>query len=242
VTARHLVDPQWLQCAIPTPTKMFMRVNKKNFDPAKDLTGTADLPLSGTNVASKLWLVSEDSEVDAAIMPLSGPLLDDYDVDGIHVADFPTPEEQKALSAGDAIVSAGLLPGASGKKRNYPIFKFGNISSIPDEPADAPNCGSSPSQQPRFLKLWFVAASLVPGNSGSPICYVPSGFSGLITVGANPRPMFLGIQSTSFIPWDVAGMTPAEYVYKLIEKMKLPDADLRRNVQPAQPVQPKTGN
>jgi hypothetical protein len=50
--------------------------------------------------------------------------------------------------------------------------------------------------------------------------------------------MFLGIQSTSFIPWDVAGMTPAQYVYDIIEKMELPSADLRRNV-PA--VQQKPG-
>jgi hypothetical protein len=83
------------------------------------------------------------------------------------------------------------------------------------------------------MKVWFVAANLAPGNSGSPIYYVPPGFGGLQIV--NQRPLFLGIQSVSFVLYDVAGMTPAQYVYTMIEKMKLPDSDLRRNVQPKKP-------
>ncbi len=235
VTARHVVDPQWAQCPA-SATKLFMRVNKKNFDPAKEQVGTVDLELTGANVGSMSWFFSDDPDVDAAIIPIDGALLDKYDVDGIHMTDFPTPEEQKALNSGDAIISAGLFPGLSGKKRNYPLFKFGNISSISDEPAEA---GCPGGQGTRLMKVWFVAANLAPGNSGSPIYYVPAGWGQMIMLGNNHRPMFLGIQSLSFIPWDVAGMTPAEYVYDLIGKMKIPDADLRRNVQP---VQPKAGN
>ncbi len=36
-----------------------------------------------------------------------------------------------------------------------------------------------PGCQPKLLKEWMIAASLVPGNSGSPIFYVPVGFPGL---------------------------------------------------------------
>jgi hypothetical protein len=147
-------------------------------------------------------------------------------VDGAAISDFPTPEELKIFRAGDEIVSAGLLQGASGKKRNYPMFKFGHISSIPEESADPPNCGQGPASH--NLKVWFIAASLVPGNSGSPLYYVPPRFSA-------KRALFLGVQSMSYLGWDVAGMTPAQYVYEIIEKMKLPDADLRRNVPPKQP-------
>jgi hypothetical protein len=232
ITARHVVEPQWALCPISNPAKMFMRVNKKNFDPEKDSTGTMDIELAGENVAGNTWFVSADPEVDIATMVLQGAKLDAYDVDGAHITDFPTSDELKAFNAGDAIVSAGLLSGASGKKRNYPIFKFGNISSIPEETADASCVPGGPGHP---LKIWFIAASLVPGNSGSPLYYVPSGFAGITVGGANNRPVFLGVQSMSFLPWDVAGMVPARYVYETIEKMNLPDADLRRNVQPAKP-------
>jgi hypothetical protein len=220
VTARHVIDPQWARCPAPNPTKIYMRVNTKDFNPEKEDVGTEDLPIM---VSPETWRTADDQEVDAAVTVLDGSKLDAYDVGGVHIAEFPTPEELKTFTAGDAIVSAGLFPGASGKKRNYPIFKFGNISSVPNETADAA-CGS----QSRSLKLWFVAASLVPGNSGSPIFYVPAGFAGLTVGASNNRAVLLGVQSMSFLPWDVAGMTPIEHVYKIVEGMKLPDADLRR--------------
>lgn len=231
VTARHIADPEWAHCGM-VATKLFMRVNKKNFDPSRDEVGTVDIPLAGPNVGGNTWLFSDDPEVDAAVIPIDGDLLERYDVEGIHVSEFPTPEEQKALDAGDTVISAGLLPGLSGKKRNYPFFKFGNISSITDEPVEA-NCGTG--QQSRPMKVWFVAANLAPGNSGSPICYVPLGWGSMIQLGANLRPLFVGIQSVSFISVDIAGMTPAKYVYDLIVKMKAPDADLSRNAQPKKP-------
>jgi|SRR5581483_8989418 len=222
VTARHMVDPRWAGCT-GGPTKIFLRLNKKNFDPAKDATGTEDLDLAGPISVETTWIVSPDPNVDVAMRVLNGPVLDKYDVQGVRINDFPTPDEVKKIKAGDDIVSAGLLPGASGKKRNYPIFKFGNVSSIPEELADVHTCGDSP--QTRFLTLWFVAANLVPGNSGSPIYFAP----GLFRAG---RPFLLGVQSSSLLGWDVAGMTPVENVYDMIEHLKLPDADLRRNVPP----------
>jgi len=227
VTARHIADPQWAHCGVAT--KIFVRVNKKNFDASKDAVGTTDLPLDVDVAGGRGWVFSDDAEIDAAVIPLNGKMLDDYEVDGVRIGDFPTPEEQKSFRSGDEIVSAGLLPGASGKKRNYPIFKFGNVSSIPEESADIPKCSQDPPP-PHGLKVWFIAASLVPGNSGSPIFYVPSRFS---TPGTTSRPVLLGVQSLSYLGWDVAGMTPAEYIYEIIEKVKLPGADLRRNIPPA---------
>ena len=229
VTARHMVDPEWAGCDAQ-PQKMFLRLNKKDFDPSKGEVGTVDLDLSGEVNLAKQWFFSSDVEVDAAVAVLKGKLLDPYDVGGVYISDFPTPDEVKNFKAGDDVVSAGLLPGKSGKKRNYPFFKFGNLSSIPDESADPPSCGAaSPSHS---LKLWFVAANLVPGNSGSPIYFSPRPFSDV-------RAMFLGVQSISFLGWDIAGMTPAQYVYDIISKIPLEKPDLRRNVKPEQP---KVGN
>lgn len=224
VTARHMVDPKWAGCANQGERKLFLRVNKKNFDPAKERIGTVDLVLS--EVMYGKWFLDPDDEVDAAVAVLDAKEIGQYDVEGVKMTDFPSAEEIKTFGAGDDVVSAGLLPGASGKKRNYPIFKFGHISSIPEESADAPKCGQVPPSH--SLKVWFIAASLVPGNSGSPIYFAPPILGGR-------RPVLLGVQSMSFLAWDVAGMTPVQYVYGIIEQMKLKDADLARNVQPKKP-------
>ena len=227
VTARHMVDPKWAGCSNQSPSKLFLRVNKKNFDSTKDGVGTVDLELP--RVMNGNWFLNPDNEVDAVVAILDAKEIGNYDVEGVKISDFPTAEEIKTFKAGDDVVSAGLLPGASGKKRNYPIFKFGHISSIPEESADAPKCGQEP--QTHSLKVWFIAASLVPGNSGSPIYFEPTIIGGLVH-----RPVLLGVQSISFLPWDVAGMTPVSYIYEIIETMKqLNNADLTRNVQPKKP-------
>ena len=127
-------------------------------------------------------------------------------------------------------MSAGLLPCASGKKRNYPIFKFGGYRAFP-ESRGCPERGHEPTPA-HGLKVWFIAASLVPGNSGSPLFYAPPY---LVPGGVNKRPIFLGVQSLSYIPWDVAGMTPAQYVYEIIEEMNPPDGDLRRGAEADRP-------
>jgi hypothetical protein len=224
VTARHMVDSEWSGC--PAPSKLFLHVNKKNFDPNKQEVGTVDLDLTGEVKAGKRWFVSADNEVDAAVAGLNGKVLDEYDTGAVPIFLFPTEEELKTFKAGDEVVSAGLLPGASGKKRNYPISKYGYVSSIPEESVDPPKCGQQPTLHP--LKLWFIAANLVEGNSGAPIYFSPP-------VISNRRPVLLGVQSMSFIPWDVAGMTPVRYVYEIIESLKLKDADLTRHAEPKKP-------
>ena len=220
VTARHMVDPEWSGC--PVPPKLFLHVNEKNFDPKKQEVGTVDLDLTGEVNAGKQWFVNPDNEVDAAVAALNGKMLDEYDTGAVPIFLFPTDEELKTFKAGDEVVSAGLLAGASGKKRNYPISKYGRVSSVPEESIDAPKCGQRPSSH--SLKLWFIAASLVEGNSGSPIYFSPPLLS-------NRRPVLLGVQSMSFIPWDVAGMTPVRYVYEIIESLKLKDANLTRHAE-----------
>ena len=236
VTARHIVDPEWAHCSSVNPSAIYVRLNKKEFDPAKDQSGTTELRMLLVRDNRRLWVTGSDDQVDAAIIPLTGSVVSAYDINAVPIQLFPTPEETKTFVVGDPIVSAGLIPGASGKKRNYPFFKFGNISSIPDENAEA-SCvtgGQTVSEH-----VWFIAANLVPGNSGSPIFFAPFGGGG-ITVGIGSRPMLLGVQSLSFIPFDIAGMTPIEYVYQAIADMKLGDADLRRGAVAATVPAPET--
>jgi hypothetical protein len=70
------------------------------------------------------------------------------------------------LGIGSQIATTGLVPGLEGLKRNYPVFKFGKIASIPDELVFF-QC--KPASQPQGLRVWWIAANLGLGTSGSPI-------------------------------------------------------------------------
>ena len=48
VTARHVVDPEWAHCAATNPTKLFLRLNTKNYDPEKDATGVGLQPAAAS--------------------------------------------------------------------------------------------------------------------------------------------------------------------------------------------------
>jgi len=222
VTARHVVDPVWAGCGGINPQRLYVRVNTKQYDPQKDDTGVAYLPLDLIKDGMEQWAKSDDDAADAAILPVPGDI-GDYDVQAISFREFARPEEAAKLGPGSQIASNGLVPGLAGQKRNYPVFKFGKIASIPDELIPS-QCG--PGTPARNLKVWVLGANLVPGNSGSPIYFdplVPPG--GIITTG-EPRAMIIGLQSLSFIGADLAGMTPAKYIVELISKTLPPDADL----------------
>jgi hypothetical protein len=222
VTARHMADPGWLSC--PTSGDLVAKFNKRNFDPLKDDIGTVDYPLK-----NQTWIVPEDSSVDIAYTLLDVGRVSTLDVENsfIRLSELPSASEAKSVGIGATIMSAGLLENASGTKRNYPIFKFGNISSIPDEKISVPGCNNTI----KFLTEWMVAASLVPGNSGSPVVLNPSMFQG-------GRPFIIGVQSISFLGSDVAGMAPIRYLLESIRKLHLEDADLSKPAETTAPAQP----
>jgi hypothetical protein len=130
---------------------------------------------------------------------------------------LPSSNEAKAVEIGSSIASAGLLPGVPGAKRNYPIFKFGNVSSILQEKIPVTGCAGTN----RLMNEWLIAASLVGGNSGSPIVYMPR-------FGESGRPFLLGVQSISvgYSYSDVAGMAPIRYLIERLRELQIPDADL----------------
>jgi hypothetical protein len=171
------------------------------------------------------WRYPDDSSADVAVIPLNGPAVEKLKAENLAVSvrDFPTDSESNQVRTGDQIISAGLLVGASGAKRNYPIFKFGYVSSEPGEKIGLQCCPTCVAN--KYLSQWMIAASLVPGNSGAPIYFVPSVFqlSGNI---ANKRALLLGVQSTAFLGSDVAGMTPVKFLVEAISKLDLVDADM----------------
>jgi len=223
VTARHMVDPAWANCEQPTPNVIYARMNKKDYKSEANQSGVDFVRLDLTQNNTPVWEHAQDKHVDAAVLPTSKVDLSAFDVQSIPISLFPTTQELASQSIGDPIMSAGLMPGLTGTRRNLPIFKFGQISNIPQEDTET-RCG--PMRPPFEVKVWLVAANLVPGNSGSPIFHVPLGGSGVILGGT--RPLLLGIQSISFLGTDVAGMTPISYVYDIFVGLKLNDADLSR--------------
>lgn len=215
VTARHIADPPWANCPAITGT-LFVVFNTKANGPAQ--SGSAvEIPL-----INPVWSYPSDDSADVAVTVIDAQYLVRANVENspVNIAEAATLDEAKKVDTGAQIVSAGLLLGASGERRNYPIFKFGYVSSKPDEPIGL-TC--IPGAPPKQMTEWMIAASLVPGNSGSPIYYVPPG-GGIISV-TNQRAALLGVQSMSFLGSDVAGMTPVRFLVDAIRRYGVADMD-----------------
>jgi hypothetical protein len=171
------------------------------------------------------WFYPESDSVDLAYTIIDKQKLLDLkaDVHSLTFDSIATQEQSDGMRVGDEIVSAGLLVGASGTLANYPIFKWGNISSFNGEPIHVgPIC-----PQGKSLDLFegLVAASLVPGNSGSPIFVIPN--------EQHPGNIFLaGVQSISILGNDVAGMAP---IRSFVDSLKHLDVYNDLNLQGSKP-------
>jgi hypothetical protein len=195
-----------------------------------------------------LYFTSEDDSVDAAVVPLGTTNLSQsiYDIDAIPLPLVPSQKELQTIGVGDEILSAGLLPAYPGYDRNYPIFKFGRVSTIPLETVPV-RCPGSPTI--RQIKVWLLAGNFVPGNSGSPVFFVPFGY-GNAFLGSRTTPLLLGLIAETFqdnsdsegmkVVHDagVAGMTPASYIYEMIERAHMPDSDIYHGEKPKPPQPP----
>jgi hypothetical protein len=198
------------------------------FDPRVDETGVAYLPIDLNHNGAPTWKTSTEDDVDVAVLtPPSELYSGKYDIKTINYRNFGKTDEIAKLRIGSQIASAGLVPQLAGEKRNYPIFKFGRISSIPNELAPF-QC--QPNSPPRPLRVWWIEANLVPGNSGSPILFDPLFPPGSDISFGEPRAMIIGLQSLALIGADLAGMTPASYIMDVISRAVPSDADLSLGV------------
>jgi len=234
VTARHMFDPTWAKCGVANPNVIYMRLNKKSYTPNSSDSGFDFVPVQLVEQSTPLWLHHTEDDIDVAVMSLPKDLGQEFDLVLLPVEFFPTDAELAAQSIGDPVISAGLMPALPGIRRNYPIFKFGQISNIPSEEVET-RC--TPQQPTFFVKVWLIAANLIPGNSGSPIFHVPLGGFG-VSIGGT-RAMLIGVQSMSFGGAGIAGMTPINFVYEILQRMSFPDADLHRGPQPPPTTPPQ---
>jgi hypothetical protein len=144
-------------------------MNKKEYDPKKDDSGVDFSPVK--IVLNETWLHHQNDAVDVAVVFLMPKVIEGFDTNTLSLSDFATTEaEAKQRLPSDPVISAGLLLLYPGVKRNYPVLKFGYLSSESDEPIPCP-CVKDGGTTP--MKVWFLSINLLPGNSGSPIFYVP---------------------------------------------------------------------
>jgi hypothetical protein len=211
VTARHMVDGPWMGC--PSKDHLVLRLNKA-FDRPQVLE-LGERTAINFSLDGQVWEYPDDSMYDLAFTRLPEKVMNALGavVRPMKLENFATQAEADQLRVGDNIVSAGLLVGASGEWRNFPVFKWGQISSVRSgEPLSIP---SPCPGKPRWMREILVAASLVPGNSGSPIVVLPSQF--------HPGRTFVaGVQSISFMGNDVAGMAP---IRPMLDKLRRINGD-----------------
>jgi hypothetical protein len=230
VTARHIVDPEWAGCPWRNPPILHARVNIKDYKAASSGVGTSELPLDLLSAGKPIWFSHSNDQVDVAVIPLSSEGIKELqknDVNALAINILAAKEELEKFQVGigDGIASAGLVPALFDLKRNYPAFKFGKISNVPDEPLKL-TC--EPGSVPKNRLAWLIAGNFVPGNSGSPVFLLPLDFNltgGLQYVG--PRIALIGLLSGSIDGADLGEMVPAEYIFDII-KDHYPTMDLYR--------------
>ncbi len=225
VTARHIVDPKWAACSWANPQAIYARVNAKNFKVGQTEDGTDIVPLSLVNAGKNVWYASPNDRVDVAVIPVSSTHVEQLlrnDVRFIPVADFATKAETEnyKVGIGDQIVTAGLVPALLAAQRDYPAFKFGRISNIPEEPIYM-KCTATEAGKALPRDVWLLAGNFVPGNSGSPVYLLPPVPSAL------HRVMLIGIVAGAIPDVDLGQMVPSEYVFDVIQA-HYPTANLFR--------------
>jgi hypothetical protein len=140
VTAKHVIE------AITKHSideKAYLRLNFRD-GPAR---------LVATNLADWHFHPSDPS-VDVAVLPMGVP---DTLVDHLvyPASSFVTQKviEEEMIGVGEEIFMVGLFTEHTGRQRNIPIIRVGNIAAMPEEPADA----------------YLVEARSIGGLSGSPV-------------------------------------------------------------------------
>lgn len=225
VTARHVVDPAWAGCQTPNPSRLFLRVNNMHYESHQAEPGVSYIPVDLLQNSKRTWTKSDDDTVDVAVLRAPSELLSGrYDVRFLKLRNLGKPEEIAKIGVSSQTASAGLVPGIEGKRRNNAVFHFGKIASIPEEPAIFQCTSSSPI---KLLQIWWLATTLVPGTSGSPIYFDPLFPPNSDISSGEPRSMLIGLQSLSVPGADLSGMTPSRLIFDVITHAVPSDADLR---------------
>jgi len=147
VTANHVAD------AIDgAPFKI--RVNKRSGE-AVEISANESGDL-------KWYRHSLGNKVDVAVCPWQLPSRE-FDVLAIQTTLFLTNEiaEKNHIGAGDEVLIAGLFSKITGKSKNIPIVRIGNLAMAPSEPIVPTSLGN--------IEAYVIEAKSLGGISGSPV-------------------------------------------------------------------------
>jgi hypothetical protein len=146
ITAKHNIDKIREQAA----DEVLLRVNLKNGGTRWEKTPISD------------WHYHPDiGEIDVALLRWQFP--EDADHVYLPTETFATAEklEMYEIVNGDDVVITGLFQSHSGRKRNIPIVRFGNIAAMPEEQIQ--------SQEWGMIDAYLIEGRSTGAISGSPV-------------------------------------------------------------------------
>lgn len=137
--------------------EVYLRLNKKD-----NVSESKELILYENGINKNIY-THTDSTVDIAVIPLS-PNQEIYDY-LFMPNDFLTSKEDYInmnIKEGSEVFFTGMFKPFLGKKKNYPITRFGRVALVTDEKIPWNN---------ELTDLYLVESSSYGGNSGSPVFF-----------------------------------------------------------------------
>jgi len=152
VTAKHVAD----QLSLGGP--WFVRMNTKDGD-------VADLEVQGAE--GWRYHPTESDSADVAVACLGMPV-QELRYAAIPVSMFATEEiiDKRSIGYGDMVFITGLFTKMTGKKKNIPMVRMGNIAMIPSEKVPGIEIVRD---KPTESEVYLIEARSVGGLSGSPV-------------------------------------------------------------------------
>jgi hypothetical protein len=178
--------------------RVFLRVNDKKGGAE---FGAIDLVPSGPT-QNVFW--HDDQTVDVAVIPVL-PSLDRFDFLAIAPEMIKSRDDFKntTIMAGSDVFFVGLFTPHYGDKRNTPIFRFGRVAMLTDDPIRWQEAGKPPV----LGQLYLLETMSFGGNSGSPVFFMQGvdRQPGTLVVGA-PEITLAGVMRGNFNEPRVGGL------------------------------------
>jgi hypothetical protein len=145
VTAKHCITK-----AIEEKCELYVRLNTRE-------DRNEDIRLTGA------WYMHDDLSVDLAVMPFA-PDYKKYKYKNLDHSMLGTAEKIRELNIGigDEVVVSGLFTRRTGREKNIPIVRFGNIAAVPSERIRDFRTGLD-------FHAYLVEVRSIGGLSGSPV-------------------------------------------------------------------------
>jgi len=181
VTAKHVI---MIAGQNSTDNKIWLRINTKDGNSTYFPTDRSE------------WQQHpNDTSVDAMILPCVPNEIVDYVCITQEQCVSTQVAKDESIGIGDPLFITGLFVNHSGKQKNLPIIRMGNIAAMPEEPVNVKNFGD--------IEAYLIEARSIGGLSGSPVFVNLSGsrtVNGATTLTGGNKFYLLGLMHGH---WDV---------------------------------------